>query len=206
MFRLRLKELREGRGMSQAQFAEKLGIAQSTVGMWESGRREPNFEMLLQISSFFGIHVDEILGGSNLAPLPDALRGGKLIDVLGRVPAGTPVEAVESIVDTVELSEKLSNDGHDYFALLFTGDSMYPEYKDGDIVIARKQSTADTNDDDIAYVNGCDATLKRIAVSEKGITLRAVNPAHESYSYSNEDVERLPVVILGVVKELRRTR
>lgn len=199
-------ELLQKRGLTPYAVSKATGISQATLSDWKLGKSVPKIDKMHKIAEFLGVTTDYILGNSNLSPLPDALRGGKIIDVLGRVPAGTPVEAVESIVDTVELSEKLSNDGHDYFALLVTGDSMYPEYKDGDIVIARKQSTADTNDDVIAYVNGCDATLKRIAVSEKGITLRAVNPAHESYSYSNEDVERLPVVILGVVKELRRTR
>lgn len=160
----------------------------------------------MRLAHFYNVSTDYILGVSNVVPLSDALRPGRTIDVLGRVPAGAPITAVECVVDTVELSEKMSSDGHEYFGLLVTGDSMFPEYRDGDIVIARKQETADTNDDVIAYVDGSDATLKRIAVSEKGITLRALNPAYESYSYTNEDVEKLPVVILGVVKELRRSK
>ena len=43
MFALRLKELREKRGLSQKAFSTKLGVSQSTVGMWESQKREPNF-------------------------------------------------------------------------------------------------------------------------------------------------------------------
>ena len=83
---------------------------------------------------------------------------------------------------------------------------MFPEYKDGDIVIVRKQPAADSGRDVVAYVNGKDATLKRYIKSETGVTLRALNPAYETKTYSLEDVRKLPVEVLGVVVEQRRSR
>lgn len=62
MFHARLKELREKAGYSQYSFADEMGIAQSTVGGWESGKREPNFEMTQKIADFFGVTVDYLLG------------------------------------------------------------------------------------------------------------------------------------------------
>lgn len=62
MFALRLKELREERGLSQQSFANKLKISQSTVGMWESGKREPGFDMVIVIAEFFQCSVDYLLG------------------------------------------------------------------------------------------------------------------------------------------------
>lgn len=62
MFALRLKELREERGLSQQSFANKLKISQSTVGMWESGKREPGFDMVIVIADFFQCSVDYLLG------------------------------------------------------------------------------------------------------------------------------------------------
>lgn len=62
MFRFRLKELRENMGLSQYTFAEQIGIAQSTVGGWEAGKREPNFSTILKIADFFGVTVDYLLG------------------------------------------------------------------------------------------------------------------------------------------------
>ena len=67
MFALRLKELREKAGLSQAAFADKLNISQSTVGMWESGKREPNFKMTQYIADFFNTTTDYLLGRENLA-------------------------------------------------------------------------------------------------------------------------------------------
>ena len=62
MFSLRLKELRENAGLSQYSFAAKFGVAQSTVGSWEAGKREPNFETMGRLADFFHVSVDYLLG------------------------------------------------------------------------------------------------------------------------------------------------
>ena len=65
MFRVELKKQREIAGLSQYMLAEKMGVSQATVGMWESGKREPNFTTMCQLADFFGISVDELLGRSS---------------------------------------------------------------------------------------------------------------------------------------------
>lgn len=66
MFRIRLKELREENGYtSQAAFAKAFGVAQSTVGGWESGAREPNFETMIKLANFFHVTVDYLVGNVN---------------------------------------------------------------------------------------------------------------------------------------------
>ncbi len=62
MFRIRLKELRENAGLSQYKFADKFGVAQSTVGSWEAGKREPNFDTMQRLADFFNVSVDYLLG------------------------------------------------------------------------------------------------------------------------------------------------
>lgn len=54
--------LRERRGMSQTALAKKLNIATSTLGMWETDRRKPNPDALVQIADFFGVTTDYLLG------------------------------------------------------------------------------------------------------------------------------------------------
>ena len=65
MFPDRLKELRKSSGLTQVQFAEAFNIAKGTIGMWESGKREPDFETAQRIADFFGVTVDYLLGRSN---------------------------------------------------------------------------------------------------------------------------------------------
>lgn len=63
MFQTKLKELREAAGYkSQQAFANAFGVAQSTVGGWESGKREPNFDTILRLAQYFGVTVDYLLG------------------------------------------------------------------------------------------------------------------------------------------------
>ncbi len=128
------------------------------------------------------------------------------IPVLGRVPAGVPIEAVTDIIEEIDLSGHTVQDGYEYFGLLVTGDSMFPEYRDGDIVILRVQQTAQTGDDVVAYIGNADATLKRLTVTESGIQLRPLNPAYEIRSFSNDEIRSLPVTIAGIVIEQRRVR
>ena len=62
MFRIRLKELREQTGYSQYSFASVFGVAQSTVGGWEAGKREPNIDTLCRLAEFFNVSLDYLLG------------------------------------------------------------------------------------------------------------------------------------------------
>lgn len=66
MFRTRLRELREAAGYkSQQAFANAFGVAQSTVGGWEAGKREPNYDTTLRLAKFFHVSLDYLLGKSN---------------------------------------------------------------------------------------------------------------------------------------------
>lgn len=132
---------------------------------------------------------------------PGAIR----ISVLGTIPAGIPVEAVEDVLDWEEIPESWGSGGREYFGLRVKGDSMYPRYLEGDTVILRKQPTCDSGNDCAVLVNGDEATLKQVILRQDGsVELRPVNPAYPPRVYSPAEVERLPVHILGVVVELRR--
>lgn len=92
MFRVELKKQRETAGLSQYKLAEKMGVSQATVGMWESGKREPNFAMLCKLADFFGVTVDALLGRNACATkavgLPaadlDLLRKFHALDSMAR--------------------------------------------------------------------------------------------------------------------------
>ncbi len=65
MFADRLKKIRAEKGMTQVQLAEALGVSKGTIAMWETGKREPNFETLNELSEIFDKRIDYILGYSN---------------------------------------------------------------------------------------------------------------------------------------------
>ena len=190
--------------------AGDLSLSMARVQQLMAGSEPTELEAAL-IASYFHMPQQILRDGTaawgaefyNVEPVAPPSKTRK-IPVLGRVPAGVPIEAVADIVEEIDLSE--SQDGYEYFGLLVTGDSMVPEYRDGDIVILRMQTTAQTGDDVVAYIGNADATLKRLTVTENGIQLWPLNPAYEVRSFSNEEIRSVPVTIAGIVTELRRRR
>lgn len=205
-FKTRLKQLRNERGISQRQLAEFLKVAPSTISMYENGQRELNFEVLESLADFFNVDLNYLLGKTNKTTkiiLDSESSKGIQIPVLGTVPAGIPITAVEDIIDYEEIPKSWENQG-EFFGLKIKGDSMYPTLENGDVVIVKKQSTADNGDTIIVMVNGDDATCKRYERSETGIMLIPNNNAYNPVFYTNEEIEALPLTIIGKVVELRR--
>lgn len=60
-FNENLKKVRKSKGLTQKALAEKLGVALSTVAMWETGSRQPDYQMLNKIAEFFGVSFDDLL-------------------------------------------------------------------------------------------------------------------------------------------------
>ena len=134
------------------------------------------------------------------------------IPVLGKIPAGMPLEAIENTytVDTVDIpAEWLKGDNH-YFALKLEGDSMEPDYLDKDIVIFKQTSDCESGQDCCIRINGFDATFKRVRKQENGIMIIPLNENNStgfvSTFYSKEDIENMPIEILGIVKQIRRNK
>ena len=194
MFSEQLKMLRNKKRLSQAKLADELGVSASTVAMWESGEREPkNYETLELIADYFNVNMEVLLTGK-LSPTK--------IPVLGRVIAGIPIEAVEEITDYEEIPQSMAKNG-EYFALQIKGDSMEPKFSAGDVVIVRKQEDVDNGDIAIVLVNGNEATVKKIRKFDGGINLIPTNSNYDVITYTNAQIEQLPVRIIGKVVELR---
>lgn len=202
---MRIKELRTRIGIQQKDMASALGIGQSTLSQYETGARQPDYATLQKIANYFDVSIDYLLGRTSgsypEAPSP-SVPGSKWIPVLGRVAAGTPIEAIEDILDYEEITPEMAASG-DFFALQINGDSMEPKISDKDVVIVRKQDDCESGDIAVVLVNGEDATVKRIKKRPEGIILAPTNPQYEPMFYSNADIEKLPVTIVGKVVELR---
>lgn len=126
------------------------------------------------------------------------------IPILGKVPAGIPIEAIEDILGYEEIPASMLNGGENYFALKIDGDSMFPDYKTGDIIIIKQQPDCNSGDDCIVMVNGDDATFKRVIKQEKSIILKPLNNEYEPYYFDEYEIMTKPVKIIGVAIEVRR--
>ena len=150
-----LRALRKNRGMSMKELGKVLGVSEGAVSQYETGKREADYETTLKAAEYFGCTVDYLLRGGEENPQKDVIR----IPVLGTVPAGIPLEAIEDIQDWEELPASMAAGGREYFGLRVKGDSMYPQFLDGDTVIVRKQDSCTSGEICVVYVNGYDATL-----------------------------------------------
>ena len=201
----RLKDLRVERGLTLEQLAEETHLSKSALGSYEGDNlKDISHYALIELAKFYEVTVDYLLGREIVAdgPPEPSVPGSKWIPVIGTIPAGTPVEAIEEILDYEEITPQMASQG-EHFALKIKGQSMEPRIFEDDVVIVKKQDDCDSGDIAVALVNGNEATVKRIKKRPEGLMLIPNNPAYEPMFYSNEEIENLPVRIIGKVVELR---
>ena len=128
---------------------------------------------------------------------PSVIKGGldksktnsSKVSVLGSIAAGTPIEAIQHEVDKVSLPEDLQKNG-EYFGLKVKGDSMVEAgINDGDTVIIKKTSSADTGQIAVVLIDEQEATLKRIRKKGNTIALEAANENYDTKIYASNRIK-----------------
>ena len=188
-----------------------LGISGAAVSRWEKGKSFPDMAIAGEVAKLYGCTIDDLMRGEKKEPLreveyvpSDRTKKFIRVPVLGRIPAGIPIEAIEDVEDWEDFPISETVQGRQYFGLKIKGDSMEPEYRDGDTIIVQQQERCNSGDDCAVMVNGDDATFKRVRLQENGMTLQPLNSKYEPRYFSANEVQSLPVRILGVVVEIRR--
>lgn len=198
-----LKRVMREKKIKVKELAAATDVSETYISYIRSGKKQPSFDVLNRFAIALGVDLADLVKEANPIQLES---NGYHIPVLGSIPAGVPIEAVEDIIGWEEIPRRWLDGGREYFALLVRGDSMYPEYKAGDVVVIRRQTTCDSGDDCAVMVNNQDATLKKVNLCEDGIELEAINQMYGKRKFNNRQVLTLPVSILGVVVELRRKK
>lgn len=197
----KLKSLRISQQLTQTEMGKRLGIPTSTLGMYERNKRTPSPDVLAKYIDFFDVSYDYILGNNSSK---SNSKKYKTIDVLSSIPSGMPIEVISNVIDTEDLSIDKFDLDSDYIGLKVKGDSMYPDYLDGDTVIIQIQSDCESGQDAAVYINGYDAILKKVIKNEDGtITLKPINQNYPPMTFGANDGENK---VLGIVKEIRRTK
>ena len=189
-------------GFNQKDIAEKIKTNKSVVSSWINCTRYPRMNTIERLASLFGIEKSDLTDDKDTSA-PPRVKGVR-IPILGRVVAGIPLEAIEDIEGYEEITPAMAAKG-EYFALRVKGNSMTPSLQEGDTVIVRKQDYIESGQTAIVLVNGDEATVKRVKYQEDGIFLIGDNPAvYPPHFYAKEEIESLPVRIIGKVVESRR--
>lgn len=190
----------ENHNRTQLDLAKYIGVSQATVSNWCKGLKMPRITKIDMICQYFNIDRSDLMNEFSVSS--SLRRKGVTVNVLGHVAAGIPIEAIEDIIDTEEITEEMARAG-EFFGLQINGDSMEPKFSKGDVVIVRQQPDAENGQIVIATVNGCDATCKRLKKYADGIALLSTNPAFEPMYFSEEEIKNKSVRIIGKVVELR---
>lgn len=196
----RIREKREAIGMTQEELASKLGYKnKSSIAKIETGANDIIQSKVVEFANVLDTTVAYLMGWDN----PTPSRKGVVVNVLGRVAADIPIDAIKDIIDTEEIPEEMARTG-EFFGLQIHSDSMTPSICDGDIVIVKQQNDAESGDIVIATINGDEATCKRLRKYKDGIELISNNPSYSPFEFNNQEIEEKPVRIIGKVVELRR--
>ena len=141
---------------------------------------------------------------------PSVIKGGldeenlnnsndKEIPVLGKIAAGTPVEAIQNEVSRIPLPANIEKDG-EFFGLKVQGDSMIEAgINDGDTVIVKKADTADNGKIVVALIDDHEAMLKRIRRKGKTVALESANRNYETKIFGPDRVK-----VQGILVSLYR--
>ena len=212
----RLKQLMEMRNLRQADilemiepYCQKYGvrIPRNALSQYVTGKVIPKQDKLTILGMALNVSEIWLMGYDVPMEYPtydmtdkDTIR----IPILGTVAAGYNYFAEQNYIGELQAEGTLSPGGDELFALQIKGDSMSPRIMEGDTVIVSKTAKIDTGDIVIALVNGEEATCKRLQKFTGGIALVPLNPNYQPMFFSDEQIETLPVKIIGKVIENRQ--
>lgn len=198
----KIRTFRLAKGLSQEQLGELVGVQKAAINKYEKGRvvNIPR-TTLKKLADALHVAPVDLLDDTEFSP--DSNAKSNRIKVYGSVPAGIPIEAVEDIVDWEDVPQEWIDRGDRYIGLKVKGDSMYPKYIEDDTVIVKLQPDCECGQDAVVYVNGYEATLKKVVKQQDGIMLQPLNPEYtpKFYPYGPEEPE---INVLGIVVEIRR--
>lgn len=195
IFSRKLSKLLSDRGLTQAELAELMGVAPSSVSSWCNGEKMPRMDKIEWIAQKFNLMKSDLIEETVIPPNVIRIPTMKKVPLIGQIACGTPILAEENITDYIDLPGHIRAD----YALTCKGDSMINAgIRDGDIVYIRKQETVENGQIAAVIVKDDEATLKRFYLVDGKVTLNAENPAYLPMVYVGKEIEAVHVIGLAI--------
>lgn len=207
IFAKNLNSIMEECDRTPSDIVNLLGVSKSTVSSWRNGEKMPRMDKIEALANYFGCLKSDLIEQKSLRA-PEVTEDTVIFPVIGEIAAGYDYPAYEDWSgDTVEIPKSYlhGRSRDDFFVLSIKGDSMYPQYMDGDKVLILKQSTMNRSGEIGAIIyDGDMATLKKIEYvdGEDWVKLIPINPEYTPKTIRNEDLEQCHV--LGIPRLLVR--
>lgn len=215
-----IKNYRTENKLSQRAFAKKTSLSPSYINTLEkiynpkTGKPySVTTDVALELANAMYISIEDLLLrinenqefsiNSSLKSIPLSELQLLKIPILGKVKASYNYLADENKIGYIYL-DYTPSDPENYYALQVTGNSMEPLFDDGDIAIIHKQDDFDSGNTCIVLINGDEATVKKVVRMEDGIDLIAMNPYYPVRHFTKEEMNKIPVQVIGKVVEARK--
>lgn len=200
MNRYKIAEARKAKGWNQQELAEKIGTTQQVISRYESGDRDPKASVIAAMSSALGVTVSYLLGmDEDSGVIQMRCSPSHPMPVVGRIAAGTPREAIYQTGETHEAPESLWEAHPDGFWLEVSGNSMNRLFPEGTLVLVDPDEEVRNGDVGVVFVNGDDATLKRVYYDGETVRLHpeSHDPEYQDRVIDRDDPDAPEVRVLG---------
>ena len=197
----KLRELRAKTGQSQDAVAAAIGVAQSAIGRYESGKRIPRSEILSALAAYYGVSADYLMGATE-SPLPAnaySVSGEVAVPILGAIRCG-PGGLAEQEVEGYGSADVANPEQH--FLLRVVGDSMEPDITEGMLALIHRQEDVECGEVAAVGIDGEEGTLKRVVKQDGAVILQAFNNKYAPRVFAGREMRRL--TIFGKLVETRR--
>lgn len=162
-FQNRLRIAMNYRNMKQVDLVERTQLDKTLINKYLAGVSNARQRKLTILADVLNVNEVWLMGydvpmereiSKDIQGINKKTEGSAIVFVYGTIPAGIPMECIEDIIDTEEISADMLNGGKQYFGLKIKGHSMEPDYLDGDVIIFQKQDDCESGDDAVVMVNG----------------------------------------------------
>lgn len=188
----RIAEAREKAGLTQQQAADLLGVSVQGYQYYEYGKRDPKASVVRRLCEIFGVSAAYLLGMTSESGvlLPRPVETVK-VPIVGRIAAGTPRTAYAQSDEYQDTPRSLVEGRGECFWLIVAGNSMNRLFPEGSLVLVDEGLEVRDGDVGAVFVNGYDATLKRVFFSRDGIRLHpeSYDPEYRDMFIRRDDPE-----------------
>ena len=178
------------RGVSPSSAAEECGVSRASVTKWKNGAI-PRDAVLYALADYFGVPVETLTQESD-EPNAVALDQSsvRMVPVFASASAGFGTTAVNEIIDYQPIFIRSDEDAANTLCVRVTGDSMFPQICDGDIVQVQKRESIDSGELGVVLVDGDEGLVKRVVYTADYIELQSVNPTYPPRRFEGAEVLR----------------
>ena len=206
-----IKKLRTEKNLTIRELANELDVSYSSIGMYEQGRRQPNYETLEKIADYFNVDMNFLLGKSdirnsyNIKKKDTKIYKALKLDYIyvpryNNICCGNGGFSDDNVLEFVPVPSENLNDNKEYFCQYATGDSMADMIQDGDLIVFEKCSTPKLNTIGCFCVGEDESMCKKYTVVNGVPILKPLNNEYDPVIVNCEDIK-----CVGILKKIIKT-